>query len=95
MPATKMSSFDRVIVLEAIEGKHKLATSGLVDNRVLTGENSVHIVRDNQTCNWYIRYDQGIMPQPLRGMFTSFPKALKHAENYFQKRNMKIKEIRD
>lgn len=94
IPDTKMISFDRTLVLEAIEGKNKLSTSGLVDNRVLSGENSVRVVRDHQTCLWSIRYDQGIMPRPLQGQFTTFQKALEHARGYFERRNMRIKEVR-
>lgn len=94
-PNTKMISYDRYLVLEAIEGKHKLSSTGLVDNRVLSGENSVRIVMDPQTCLWSIRYDNGIMPKPLQGQFTSFVKAKAHAEQYFEKRNIRIKEVRD
>lgn len=90
-----MISYDRVLVIEAIDGKQKLSSTGLVDSRVMTGENSVRVVRDPQTCLWSIRYDQGIMPAPLRGQFTSFPKALAHAESYFSRRNMRVKEVRD
>lgn len=95
MSETKMISYDRVLVTEVIDGKQKLSSTGLVDNRILTGENTLRVVMDPHSCLWSIRYSSGILPEPLRGQFTGFKKAIEHATQYFAKRNIRIKEIKD
>lgn len=91
---TKMRQNDRVIVLEPMEGGAK-STKGLTDNRLFTGENRLHAKMDPTNCQWYLQYDAGLLADGLKGRWTSFSKMKEHVEQYFNKRNVKIKEIID
>jgi hypothetical protein len=91
----KLASSDRVLVLEVIDGQKPLSSTGLVDPRLFTGENKLHAIKDTQTCLWHLKYDQGIVPPPLKGQYTGFNQLKKFCEDYFQKRNMRIKEVID
>jgi len=88
-----MHSNDRVLSLVPIEGKSSVATNGLVDPRLFTGENKLHIVRDPMNSMWFFKYEMGMLPEPLKQRFTTFDRAIKHATEYFKKRNIEIKEI--
>lgn len=89
----KMHSNDRVISLSPIEGKRSVATNGLVDPRLFSGENKLHLVRDPMHSLWFFKYEMGMLPEPLKQQFTTFGRATKHAREYFKKRNIEIKEI--
>ena len=90
-----MRSPDRILVLKVIDDKKPLSSKGLVDSRLFTGENQLHAKMDTQTSLWAFKYDQGIVPAPLKCQFTSF-KALKaHADLYFRSRNIEIIEVKD
>lgn len=91
--STKMKSTDRIFVLEKIEGLDTKNAKGMVDNRLFTGENRLHAKIDPANCQWYMQYDSGIIPQPLSGRFTSFDKLKSHVEQYYHKRNIKVKTI--
>ncbi len=95
MENLKARKEDRAIVLEAIPGKTKLSTTGLVDQRLFNGEANLHIVMDSQTTLWSFKYDRGILPEPLRNKFTSFSTAKKFAEEYFGRRNLQITKVID
>lgn len=88
-------SSDRVLVLSPKEGADPLNTLGLVDKRLFSGKNNLHCIMDKQTSLWYFNYDSGLIPQPLQQRFTSFTKAYNFAEQYFNKRNVEIKEVLD
>lgn len=90
----KMASDDRVLVLKAKEeGK---GPKGLVDNTLLTGGNKLHAIFEGHTCLWYLKYENGALPEPLRDKrFTSFKKAKEAAEIYFNKRNLQITKVED
>lgn len=90
-----MKSPDRVLVLEVIDGKKPLNTLGLTDTRLFTGGNKLHALMDEQTCLWYLKYDDGGVPPVLQCKFTGFKQLLKFAEDYYSKRNIRIKEIKD
>jgi hypothetical protein len=90
---TKMKSNDRVFILEKMEGLDTKTTKGLIDNRLFTGENKLHAKLDPQTSHWFMQYDSGVIPQSLSGRFTSFGKLRDHVEGYYNKRNIKIKQI--
>lgn len=95
-PESNLRSFTRTLVLKPIEGQKPLATSGLPDPRLFSGEQGVKIMMDPQTCLWQFQYtNKGILPEALKGVFTSFNAAYRHAENYFQKRNVKVTAVRD
>lgn len=93
--STKMKNSDRIIVLEKVEGKDTLNTKGMVDNRLFSGENKLHAKMDATNCQWFLQYDSGLIPAPLQGRFTSFDKLKAHVESYFNRRNVKIKQVID
>ena len=96
LPETKMKSNDRVLELAPIEGKTSLDTRGLPDKRLFTGEQKLHIKMDPATCLWYCQWEQnGVLPGGLKGNFTSFKAAIKHAENYFFQRNISVTKVID
>jgi hypothetical protein len=91
---TKMKQNDRVIILEPKVGGAK-NTAGMVDNRLFTGENKLHAKMDPTNCQWYLQYDSGLVTDALKGRWTSFSKLKETVEQYFNKRNVKIKAILD
>jgi hypothetical protein len=93
---TNIRSTDRVLELSAMEGKTPLSTTGTTDARLFTGEQKLHIKMDPETCLWYFQWEQnGLIPGGLKGKFTGFKSAIKHAEDYFKKRNVQITQVRD
>jgi hypothetical protein len=92
---TKMLTNDRIFALELIDDKAPISSTGLVDNRIFTGENRLHCLRDESSFNlWYFKYDEGRVPETLRGIkFTKFDQAKAFAEAYFNGRNIRIKEV--
>lgn len=96
---SKMRAPDRVLMLELIDGKKPVSSTGLVDPRLFKdGEdaNRLHAVMDQETCLWSFKYEKGAVPPALKDMkFTGFKKAKQFAEDYFLKRNIKITEIKD
>jgi len=97
-PESKLKSADRVLILEPIDGKKPLSSTGLVDPRLFKdGEegNRLHAVMDGETCLWSLKYDKGSIPPGLNGRFTSFKNIKKFAEDYFLTRNIKITEVKD
>lgn len=91
---TKMRNTDRVIVLEPMEGGAK-NTKGMVDSRLFTGDNKLHARMDPANCQWYLQFDSGIMNESLKGRWTSFSKLKEYLEQYFYKRNVRVKEVID
>lgn len=90
-----MRSPDRVLVLKVMDGKKAISTTGAADPRLFTGENKLHAVLDEQTTLWKMKYDMGIVPEPLKGTFTGFKALKKFAELYYAKRNIEIVEVKD
>lgn len=96
LPETNVRSADRVLELAPMEGKTALSNQGSPDNRLFTGEQKLHIKMDPQTCLWYCQWEQnGVLPGGLKGSFTGFKAAIKHAENYFFHRNIKVTKVID
>ncbi len=92
---SNVQSKDRILVLEKLPGKPVLNSAGAPDNRLFTGEQNVMLKMDPETCLWSFQYtNQGLLPEGLKGKFTGFKAGLKHAESYFQKRNVKIVEVK-
>ncbi len=85
---------NRVLELQQIDGKKPLNTLGLVDHRLFSGENKLRACRDDQGL-WYMKYDSGVLPPALRNRFTTFTALKNFAEEYFNKRNIVIKEVVD
>lgn len=93
---TNVRSTDRVLELSPLEGMTALTTAGAPDSRIFTGEQKLHLKMDPQTCLWYFQWEQnGILPGGLKGKFTGFRSGIKHAEEYFKKRNIRITQVRD
>ncbi len=86
---------DRVIVLKPMEGKDVLSSKGVIDNRIFSGENKLHAILDPKNTLWSFRLDHGGLPEPLKGRFTNFEKALAHAIEYFKKRNIAFVRVED
>jgi hypothetical protein len=94
-PESKMSSPDRVLVLKPIEGKKPLNNSGVADPKIFTGENKLHAIMDPLTCLWRLKYDNGVIPEGLKGNFTNFTALKKFAEAFYIKRNIEIVEVKN
>lgn len=91
----KTRSDDRVFVLEVIDDKAPKDSYGLTDSRLFTGGNRIHTLKDQETCLWFFKYDDGAVPEKLKCQFTSFSAAKKFAEAYYFARNIRIKEVLD
>lgn len=95
-PETNIRSSDRILSLEVIDGKQAKSSTGLIDTRLFTGDQQLHLKMDPQTTLWYFQYsNSAILPGQLQGRFTSFKPAMKHAEDYFKKRNVRITRVDD
>lgn len=90
---TSNHSNDRILEL-TIKDKTKPKNSiGLVDNRLFTGGNRLHAIQEVGL--WRLKYDQGKLPRALDQRFTGFSQLLKVVKDYFELRNIEIKEIVD
>lgn len=90
----KARKTDRVLRLKAREGGSKSST-GLVDKRLFTGDNSLHVIQNDQGL-WNFKYAEGAVPPVLKNQsFTSFDLAYSHAKRYFDTRNVEIVGIDD
>lgn len=85
---------DRILFLSKINGKGTIGSTGLIDNRLFTGENKLHAMM-NPSGLWELKYDSGSLPEFLRQQFTSFSILLREVKQYFYKRNIEIKEIKN
>lgn len=85
-------SGERLLKLSVIDGTKPKSSTGLVDTRLFTGENHLRAIMDPETCLWYMRYDDGGLPTPLKQRFTSFNRLLQHAQAYFKGRNIKVEQ---
>lgn len=91
----KIRKSERILVLKPKEGAQVLSSTGLIDNRLFTGGNSLKAVMDPTNCFWELKYEKGGRPEELKRKFTSFPKLLDFARAYFGKRGLDIVEILD
>ena len=93
---SKMHSGDRKLILEKLDPDKSIRSStGLIDNRLVTGEHNLRAVRDPRNSLWRLRYTNGILPKPLKQTFTSFSALMRFTEDYFKKRNVKIAQVVD
>jgi hypothetical protein len=87
---------DRILQLEVIDGKAAKNSIGLLDPRLFDGRQKLHLKMDISSNLWSFQYEtNGLLPEPLKGRFTSFNKGLEHAQQYFLKRNVRVTEIID
>lgn len=85
-------SNDRVLILEKVNPNDK--DFGLIDPKLLTGDNRIRGVMNEQGL-WTFKYDKGMLPAPLKDLFTDFNSLKRHAEAYFANKNLRIKEVID
>lgn len=96
MNETNIRSPDRIITLSVIDGEKAKSSTGLIDTRLFTGEQQLRLRMDPESCLWSFLYtNNGVLPEPLKGKYTSFKMGLKQAEDYFRKRNIKITAVKD
>lgn len=88
----KMHADDRIMHLELVDENAK-NSGGLLDNRLFKGGNRLHAIRHPLSSLWYMRYDNGILPQQLRQRFSGFNKLHAYASDYFRKRGVKIARV--
>jgi len=91
----KMHSRDRVLVLKVMDDKKPKSAAGLIDPRIFSGTNNLHVKCDPITNLWWFEYDSGIVPLLLKQRFTNFNRARKLAEEYLKRRNIEIVEVKD
>lgn len=84
----------RIIELKPKEGEKTLNSAGLVDPRLFKGENKLRAVMDNGTCLWFMRYEKGAVPEPLKQKFTTLSALVKYAKSYFDSRGIQIEVTR-
>lgn len=89
----KNASFDRILILKPQEGANTLNSKGMVDNRLFTGENKLHAIRNSETAFWSLKYDNGLVPEPLRQSFTTYQKMYDFVKGYFARRNIDIVDV--
>ena len=92
---SKLKQDDRILILKTKEGSTAKSSTGVIDNRLFTGENKLHAIMNPTTCLWRMKYESGVLPVPLQGEFTNFTKLKKVAENYFKSRNIEIVEVQE
>lgn len=90
---TKNNTTDRIITLKPMEGKTVVSTSGKVDQRLFSGENRLHAIRDAEYGLWTLQLEHGSLGQALNQRWTSFPKLYEAAKQYFGRRNVEITEV--
>lgn len=91
----KMHMEDRILVVKPIDGEKPLSSRGLLDSRLFQGTNTVHAIRENETGLWKVKFQQGVVPPPLKQHFTSLGTLLTFTRNYFANRNLEIVEVKD
>lgn len=87
-----MRKTDRILKLEKFDPKQK---TDLIDPKVFTGGNNLHVIEDLSTNLWTFKYEHGHVPPQLRNKFTDFKTAKAHADNYFKTKNIRIVQVID
>lgn len=89
----KNVSNEREIILQPKEGYNTLDSKGGIDNRLFKGTNKLHAILDTDVSLWHMKLDAGLLPQPFQQRFTTFNKLLDFVKDYYEKRNVEIKEV--
>lgn len=84
----------REIVVKPMEGFKTLDSAGVVDTRLWKGGNAIYAVMGDGGI-WHFQYQNGVLPEVLRGKFTSLSKLVSFAKEYFSKRNLEVTEVKD
>lgn len=93
--ASKERLTNRTLVIRPKEGRSPKSSTGLIDQRIFTGENNLHVIQDKSSNLWSFKYDSGGLPEPLKERFSTFNNALVVAKSYFDKRDIQIVEVID
>lgn len=91
----KTRETDRIIILKVKEGYKAKSNTGIVDPRLFSGGNRLHITKNLRNSLWEFKYDTGGVPEPLKVRFTRYEDALNHATTYFDRRNIEITQVID
>lgn len=86
----KETGNDRILKLKKMEGLKARDSYGMVDPGVFEGKNNLHAIYDQDLQLWYLKYEQGGLPPPLKQHFTSYGAVVKHCKRYFAGRNIDI-----
>lgn len=92
---SKMRATDRVIKLRPIDGEKVRDSAGMVDPGLWSGSNNLHAIQEEDTNLWYLKYENGGIPSPLKQKWTSFKDLMREVERYYQKRGLKVHEVID
>lgn len=92
---SKTKNDDRILVLKPIAESGAINSTGMVDKRLFTGDNKLHIFQDPASLLWRVRLEAGVIPPGLRQGFTSYIRAYGVVERYYLKRGVKIVEVID
>lgn len=95
LEAEKNRSPDRILVLKPIDDKAPKTIYGTVDPGLFTGRNKLHAIVEPESMHWYLKYEQGGLPEELKQRFTSFYQLKRTADQYYAKRNLRITEVID
>lgn len=83
---------DIVFNFKIIDGKAPKTATGLTDNRLFTGDNTLHAKLDLTGHLWYLEMDKGELPAPLKQKFTGLGSLMRTVTEYYKKRNIEIVE---
>lgn len=84
-------STDRIIELKTREGTKGDGRLG-IDPRLFNGENKLHAIQDSGL--WRLKYERGALPGFLQQKFTNFNVLMKYLTEYFNRRNVDVKEVK-
>lgn len=82
----------RPLRLKLIDGKAPKSSTGVTDTGLLTGENKMNAIFDEQTGLWRLKQVNGFLPPLLKQSFTSFNGLMKYAKTYYKNRNIDLEE---
>lgn len=91
----KNMSHDRILVLAPMDGLEPTNGAGMIDKRLFKGGNALHAIMDEEYGHWHVQFESGIVPEALQMKWTSFPKLHAYVNQYYNKRNIEIKDVID
>jgi hypothetical protein len=95
MTESNLKKEDRILRLEVVPGEKPKNNSGTTDNRLFTGETALHAVRTAPYDLWVLKYEHGVLPEPLKQKFTTFTKLHEFVDGYFRRRGFRIVKVED
>jgi hypothetical protein len=93
---TNLRATDRILKLKVKDNSKPKTSTGTVDHRLFSGGHDLHLKMDMQTNLWSFHYsNNALLPEALKGQFTTFGKGYDQAAQYFERRNIEITEVKD